>query len=671
MNGKKINVLDEQLANQIAAGEVVERPASIVKELVENSIDAGSTTIDLAIEEGGLTFIRVTDNGDGIAVEDMPQAFQRHATSKILTSSDLFRIASLGFRGEALPSIAAVSRLEMISAESDSGLARRLVLEGGTIAKDEPCNAPKGTTITVRDIFYNTPARLKYMKSIQTELGHISDYMNRIALAHPGIAFTLQHNGNSLLRTLGTGDRLQVIAAVYGSNTAKAMYHLAASDADYTVNGFVSKPELSRSNRNGITVIVNGRYIRSFIINQALVNAYHTFLPIHRFPLAVIEIEMHPSLLDVNVHPSKMEVRFSKEQELRQLIEQAVKAVLESERYIPRGVDSLAPPRSKPAYVQDSISFHMNDFNQAAPVEDNTNTNLSKASPPEEKPLTTEQSESRKQSESRYNYSPSSGSGKRSLESSYREQQAAYTAIPKDAAQRLYAPADFKQSGAVNISNTAATATEDPHKNDEDRSPSIAASEFPELHWIGQHHGTYIVAQAEDGLYLIDQHAAHERIHYEYFLHKFANASVASQNLLVPLTLEFTATEAAQLKMQLDLLLQAGVELEPFGSQTFLVRSHPDWMPKGQELELLEEMTNWLLAERKSVPIGKLREKAAIMCACKASIKANDRISREEGEALLRRLAACAQPYTCPHGRPIIVHFSAYQLQKMFKRVMS
>lgn len=658
MAGKKINVLDEQLANQIAAGEVVERPASIIKELIENAIDAGSTTVDIAVEEGGLTLIRVADNGDGIPSEDMPQAFQRHATSKIASNSDLFRIASLGFRGEALPSIAAVSRLEMISSESDTGLARRLVLEGGTVTADEPCNALQGTAITVRDIFYNTPARLKYMKSIQTELGHISDYINRIALAHPGIAFTLQHNGNSLLRTLGTGDRLQVIAAVYGSNTAKAMHQLAASDADYTVNGYVSKPELSRSNRNGITAIVNGRYIRSFMINQALANAYHTYLPIHRYPLAVIEIEMHPSLLDVNVHPSKMEVRFSKEQELRQLIEHAVKAVLESERYIPKGADSLTPPRTKPAYVQDSISFHMNDFNRESKNKlDQPEAGASRFVPSKQevvsRPLTNSQT----------------GIGNRNPGEAYQERSASYVAIPKDATERLYAPASSKQADFT--SQESADAPEKPPLRTGQQVPLEGAGAFPELHWIGQHHGTYIVAQAEDGLYLVDQHAAHERIHYEHFLQKFANAEMASQNLLVPITLEFTAAEAAQLKSQLDLLLEAGVELEPFGPQTFLVRSLPEWLPKGQEHELLEEMTNWLLAERKAVPIGKLREKAAIMCACKASIKANDRISREEGETLLQRLSACEQPYTCPHGRPIIVHFSIYQLQKMFKRVMS
>ncbi|MFD0958926.1 DNA mismatch repair endonuclease MutL [Paenibacillus chungangensis] len=678
----RIRVMDEQLANQIAAGEVVERPASVVKELVENAVDAGSTTIDVSIEEGGLTLMKVTDNGGGISREDMETAFLRHATSKIATSSDLFRIASLGFRGEALSSIAAVSRLECVSADSDTGLARRLRIEGGVITADEPVNAPIGTSMSVSDLFYNTPARLKYMKSIPTELGHISDYMNRIALAHPGIAITLEHNGNVLLRTTGTGDRLQVIAAVYGRNTAKAMLKTEASDSDYTLTGYVSKPELTRANRNGITAIVNGRYIRSHSINGALLQAYHTLLPINRYPLAVLEIGMHPSLLDVNVHPSKMEVRFSKEVELRALLEKAVKEALHAQRYTP-GMDTGRRDRSGPQYVQDAISFH---------VSDRTPTS---SQPPI--PAT---------SAAKVRHSDCGGGfGDRKY-------------VPADVTERLYAPPNpertesFRERGAADglageryvagsdgsfrdasllqqtpmdgpplsieseaeFSHAAAVTKSDLQAADSTAVRETSASEskgFPELHWIGQHHGTYLIAQAEDGLYLIDQHAAHERINYEYYLHKFGNPVAASQQLLVPITLEFTPGDAAQLKELLHLMSAAGVELEPFGAQTYLVRACPEWLPKGQEESILEEMAELIIRERKGIDIGKLREEAAIMCSCKASIKANDRLTREEGEGLLRRLATCVQPYTCPHGRPIIVHLSTYQLEKMFKRVMS
>lgn len=721
----KIQVLDDQLANQIAAGEVVERPSSVVKELVENAVDAGSTAIDIVIEEGGLTLIRVTDNGSGIAPEDIETAFQRHATSKISSASDLFRIASLGFRGEALPSIAAVSRLTAVSSQETTGLGRRIVIEGGTVSVNEPANCPQGTDMTVKDLFYNMPARLKYMKSIQTELGHISDYVNRIALAHPGIAFTLTHNGSNLLRTLGTGDRLQVIAAVYGSSTAKNMMAVEAENADYVLQGYVSKPELTRANRNGMTTIVNGRYIRSFVLNQAIVQAYHTLLPINRFPVIVLELGMHPSLLDVNVHPSKMEVRFSKEAELKELVEKAVRSMLRSERYIPGPESVTKPVRSGPVFVQDSISFHRED-----PTEENGQT-AARSAAASGGAGTARSSEGYRTGFSSRNaysqnepyvpkdaaerlYAPprdtlfgrSAGTVPPRNDSSNpaaaREQAAAYEAIAGPAAAagesaasastaereddlpgiaEAPAPAGFAASGEAGMrASEAVPEAPEPVTGRMSKQPwSVSSGEeepkeersFPELSWIGQMHGTYMIAQAEDGLYLIDQHAAHERINYEYYFHKFGNPIAASQQLLIPLTLELTAGEAAQLQGNLHLFAEAGVEIEPFGAQTFLVRSHPEWFPKGDEKAIIEEMAELIIAERKSIDIGKLREKAAIMCSCKASIKANDRKTREEGEALIARLATCVQPYTCPHGRPIIVHISNYQLEKMFKRVMS
>ncbi|MHA6483997.1 DNA mismatch repair endonuclease MutL [Paenibacillus sp. strain BS8-2] len=693
----RIKVLDEQLANQIAAGEVVERPSSVVKELVENAVDAGSTSIDVTIEEGGLSLIRVVDNGGGIEGDDLPTAFQRHATSKIATSSDLFRIASLGFRGEALPSIAAVSRLNCVSATDDSGLARRLVIDGGTTTSVEPANAPQGTDMTIRDLFYNTPARLKYMKSIQTELGHISDYMNRVALAHPGIAITLKHNGSVLLRTLGTGDRLQVIAAVYGTSVAKAMLPISASDADYELTGYISKPELTRANRNGITVVVNGRYIRSHAVNQSLLQGYHTLLPINRFPLAVIEIGMHPGLLDVNVHPSKMEVRFSKETELRALIERAVKTELGGMRHIPGPSSGARREREGPAYVQDTISFHIKNRLEESNEELTEQHPLPEPPPiplpldptvtPNEQPAAIiEESHllSGESSEDHYdtgltkpnvaklpNVQGGSSAPQRagrydsgSLERTWNDRDTTY--VPKDATERLYARPSASGDSVSAVREPAAAS-----QVSDDRQRLLSDGKFPELHWIGQHHGTYIVAQSDEGLYLIDQHAAHERINYEYYLHKFGNPVAASQGLIVPLTLEFTAGEASQLRECISLFAEAGVEVEPFGTQTFLVRSYPEWFPQGDEQALLEEMADLLIEERKSINITKLREKAAIMCSCKASIKANDRLTREEGDALLARLSRCNQPYTCPHGRPIIVHLSTYQLEKMFKRVMS
>ncbi|MFC5648407.1 DNA mismatch repair endonuclease MutL [Paenibacillus solisilvae] len=701
----KIHVLDEQLANQIAAGEVVERPSSVVKELVENAIDAGSSTIDIVIEEGGLTLVRVTDNGSGIDGDDIETAFFRHATSKISSGKDLFRIASLGFRGEALPSIAAVARVECISSPEATGLGRRLVIEGGSIRVNEETSAPQGTDISVRELFYNTPARLKYMKTIQTEIGHIADYVNRLALAHPGIAFTLKHNGGQLLRTLGTGDRLQTFAAIYGTTAAKSMLPIEGEQADYDLRGYISKPEQTRANRNGITLVVNGRYIRSFVINQAIMQAYHTLLPINRYPMIVLEIGMHPSLLDVNVHPSKMEVRFSKEAELRQFIEETVSAALGKQRHIP----GPAPAeRSKPVFIQENISFHQPEPSFRSIVDDSgrrveskesqTSSGGSQAGGSGQNDRWPWSAASRSTGSGIGNYSNqadhSAGYSVRSR-NVLPDWQSARSVIPKDAAERLYAPPSAElpnqrmadqvmretAAGAVFEADTVHSVHEkDPSPEQVHLPPGSslisstgipAAPSFPELYWIGQLHGTYIVAQNEEGLFLIDQHAAHERIHYEYYFDKFSRPQQASQQLLVPMTLEYTSTEAAALKDRLDFMLEAGVELEPFGSHTFLVRSYPEWLPQGDEQSVIEEMIEWLLNERGSIDIGKLREKSAIMCSCKASIKANDRLTREEGEGLLHRLGACNQPYTCPHGRPIVVHMSTYQLEKMFKRVMS
>ncbi|RXZ81892.1 DNA mismatch repair endonuclease MutL [Paenibacillaceae bacterium] len=812
----RIHVLDEQLSNQIAAGEVVERPSSVVKELVENAIDAGSETIDITIEEGGLNLIRVTDNGAGIEADDLEKAFQRHATSKLLDSKDLFRIASLGFRGEALPSIAAVARVECLTSTERSGLGSRIEIEGGKVRSVEAATASQGTDMIIRDLFYNTPARLKYMKSIQTELGHISDYVYRLAMAHPGIAFTLKHNGNVLLRTLGNGERLQVIAAVYGTNTAKAMLKIEGDHPDYVLNGYLSKPELTRANRNGMTTIVNGRYIRSFALNQAILQAYHTLLPINRFPLVVLEIGMHPALVDVNVHPSKMEVRFSKEVELKAFVEKMVRETLATHVHIPGPASS--GPRAKPEYVQGRISFFQNPdagIGASDPFSKVGENGQSKSYQSRGQSYTQQSNPGQQPASQAQAVNPGSQGRTTRMEGQSgfarsEEYKPQPNAIPRDAAERLYKPAGrFEQEGAVReasaalwqsgpetervsmsgeaqLSPRAADSTgeirdaagqqlPDAGQQDAGTSSQVAdaiqhdadamqqdaatsrqiartaqrapdsmpqdaemaqkavdaarqqdmgtkqqiaspaypdgstvamqqvasttqpaestvamqqaagttqpatagvtanadSSSFPELSWIGQLHGTYLIAQNEEGMYLIDQHAAHERIHYEYYYDKFGRPQDAMQPLIVPFTLEFTSTEAMLIRERIALFEQAGVELEPFGPKAFLVRSHPQWLPQGDEQAIIEEIAEWILSEKKSVDIAKLREKSAIMCSCKASIKANMRLSREEGEMLLRRLSNCSQPYTCPHGRPIVVHVSTYQLEKMFKRVMS
>ncbi|MDQ0915463.1 DNA mismatch repair endonuclease MutL [Paenibacillus sp. V4I5] len=676
----KIQLLSEHIANQIAAGEVVERPSSVVKELVENSVDAGSTRIDVTIEEGGLQLIRVSDNGSGMALEDCELAFQRHATSKIATSKDLFSIRTLGFRGEALPSIASVSRLECVTSSTNDGLGRKISIEGGTIRSVEETAASRGTEVSVRELFYNTPARLKYMKTIQTELGHISDYLYRLALAHPGIAFSLKHNSNLLLQTLGNGDLLQVIAGIYGTAIGKQMLPIQVESLDYTISGFVAKPEMTRANRGGISTIVNGRYVRNFALNQALLQGYHTLLPINRYPVAVLHIGMDPALVDVNVHPSKLEVRFSKEAELTALIEAEVKRLFGRQVLIPQGMKPAAP---KGAYVQEQLEL-TRTVEPGAGL--SSSTPAASAAIPTSLPDSTIQRVSvdldsmllPQVKEAVTSYRPESVSTSRPPAA---EPQRSSTASGASGASYSSRPSSSSNNSYSSpaVSNARSTSIQQQRRTNEafmDLLPSKQEGEapmlpaFPRLDPIGQMHGTYLVAQNEEGLFLIDQHAAHERINYEYYYERFGNPAEASQELLVPITLEFTPSEAGIIAEKLSLFEQAGVYMEAFGGNTFLVRAHPHWFPSGEEKGIVEEMCEWVLSEKKAVDIAKLREKAAIMCSCKASIKANQGLSVLEMETLIDRLSGCRNPYTCPHGRPIVVSFTTYELEKMFKRVM-
>ncbi|MFX3650394.1 MAG: DNA mismatch repair endonuclease MutL [Paenibacillus sp.] len=733
----KIHVLDEHIANQIAAGEVVERPASVVKELLENSVDAGATKIEVTVEEGGLLSIRVKDNGSGIEPEDMETAFYRHATSKIIHGRDLFQITSLGFRGEALASIAAVSKVEVLSASDNDGRGRRIVIEGGNLISHEDATSPQGTDFAVRELFYNTPARLKYMKTIQTELGHISDVLYRMAMSHPNISFRLRHNENVLLQTLGNGDLLQVVAAIYGTSAAKAMLPIQGESLDYRVSGLISLPEWTRANRGGMSTIVNGRFVRNYGLNQAILKAYHTLLPINRFPLVVVQLEMHPSLVDVNVHPAKLEVRFSKEPELYEFVETTLRGILRQEVLIPqvkkqqirRGDDSsfiqeqfLFPrgplkdqseaegygqqgPLGKPASALLKLIAEDDGLDLDAPADvsaEQTASEQGQAVPlPEAPPEVThppEQLESwsgdilQKGTSHDVGHTTanvpegttdvSTGSSETSTKTDPSSQDRVATEKPLAKGN----PATYRSNSvtspvreARSPYNPSSIAREErtwKNSNLPDATKLAAAMKsdasmpaFPELSLIGQHHGTYLIAQNDQGLYLIDQHAAHERVNYEYYYEKFGNPAQASQELLLPITLEFTPSETEKLKTRLAWFEQAGVYLEHFGGQTFRVRSHPFWFPKGDEKDIIEEMSEWVLSER-SIDVAKMREAASIMCSCKASIKANQKLTDQEAEVLIQRLGSCRQPYTCPHGRPIVVSFSTYDLEKLFKRVM-
>ncbi|MBU8677118.1 DNA mismatch repair endonuclease MutL [Bacillus subtilis] len=625
----KVIQLSDELSNKIAAGEVVERPASVVKELVENAIDADSTVIEIDIEEAGLASIRVLDNGEGMENEDCKRAFRRHATSKIKDENDLFRVRTLGFRGEALPSIASVSHLE-IKTSTGEGAGTKLVLQGGNIISESRSSSRKGTEIVVSNLFFNTPARLKYMKTVHTELGNITDVVNRIALAHPEVSIRLRHHGKNLLQTNGNGDVRHVLAAIYGTAVAKKMLPLHVSSLDFEVKGYIALPEITRASRNYMSSVVNGRYIKNFPLVKAVHEGYHTLLPIGRHPITFIEITMDPILVDVNVHPSKLEVRLSKETELHDLIRDGIKDVFKQQQLIP---SAQLPKKSAPVIKNEQQFITFDE------------------KPPEKKVPEKSTASS---------YSPMK------LSSVVKEPVDVEEELPP---LQFDAPPIVDQEQTIEVSDVSAEEPETFEQECHEEQQQPASERVPIMYPIGQMHGTYILAQNENGLYIIDQHAAQERIKYEYFREKVGEVEPEVQEMIVPLTVHYSTNEALIIEQHKQELESVGVFLESFGSNSYIVRCHPAWFPKGEEAELIEEIIQQVL-DSKNIDIKKLREEAAIMMSCKGSIKANRHLRNDEIKALLDDLRSTSDPFTCPHGRPIIIHHSTYEMEKMFKRVM-
>ncbi|MGV3488330.1 MAG: DNA mismatch repair endonuclease MutL [Tuberibacillus sp.] len=636
----RIKRMDEKLANIIAAGEVVERPASIVKELVENALDAHATEIQVDVEEAGLRQIKITDNGDGFDPDDCEIAFERHATSKVLTENDLFHIRTLGFRGEALASIASVSHVELQTSTGD-GPGKRIVLHGGVIAEKGAASARKGTELTVSNLFYNTPARLKHLKTIHTELAKITDIMNRLALSHPFVRFTLTHDGKVLLKTNGNGDTRQVLAAIYGVQTAQFSIPFQGQSLDFNIHGLLVKPELTRAGRQYVYLYINGRFIRHYGLFNAIIRGYHTLLPIGRYPIAVIYIEMDPTLVDVNVHPAKLEARISKENDLCDLLETAIREAFHKEQLIP-----MMEHKSK--VIQPKSEQQAMDFSMPKPKVMDT------------QPL---QAVEKKTEQPTAKYSTVRETSTFDQANVLSEMDRPATSIvitdekPMDDSENTVAYGGQADEVQDNIEAPPAPKEE------------VHARRMPVMYPIGQLHGTYILAQNETGLYIIDQHAAQERIKYEFYREKVARTDHEIQELLLPLTFEFSQAEYAVIEQHREFLEGLGLSFEPFGSHTFLIRSHPIWLPKGREEEMIDTIIQCLL-ENKNVSVKELREDLAIMMSCKKSIKANRHLRMDEIEALLQDLAKASDPFTCPHGRPVIVHFTTYEMEKMFKRVM-
>jgi DNA mismatch repair protein MutL len=691
----KIQELSERLANQIAAGEVVERPASVVKELVENAVDAGSTQIDIFIEEAGLRKIQVIDNGEGIAEEDVVTAFKRHATSKIHNRDDLFRIRTLGFRGEALPSIASVSILTIETAVKDAEQGSFLRLKGGTVEEHIPANLRQGTKITVENLFYNTPARLKYVKTLQTELANIGDIVNRIALSHPEIAFRLVHEGNKMLTTTGSGELKQTIAGIYGIETAKKMVAINSEDLDFKLTGYVSLPEVTRASRNYLSTIINGRYIRNFALNKAIVAGYGSKLMVGRFPIAVLEITMDPLLVDVNVHPTKQEVRLSKEVELTALISKAINDVLREETLIPNAADNLRFKKKVATEPVEQTKLELESPTTSSGLSFNRETGKFQVSSGYqqtvdnlvEKPV----EEGGKLPESPEQQGSNSAATEHSVEN-----QAVFDSLQETLPNKPLrdpfaadAPTAIVQEEVSSEENeqTLPVETKAEREAQERLHPELHANQqnytkyvdrlleeapakqrFPQLEYFGQMHGTYLFAQSDEGLYIVDQHAAQERIKYEYYREKIGEVTNDLQELLVPIVLDYPNSDAIKLKEQTEKLAEVGIHLEEFGANSFIVRAHPTWYPAGEEESIIREMIDMLL-ETGSVSVKKFREATAIMMSCKRSIKANHYLNEAQARILLSDLANCENPFNCPHGRPVLIHFTNSDMERMFKRI--
>ncbi|WP_179395953.1 DNA mismatch repair endonuclease MutL [Lacticaseibacillus absianus] len=654
----KIHELSPTLANQIAAGEVIERPASVVKELVENAIDAGATQVDVLVEDAGLRLVQVIDNGAGIEPDDVPTAFVRHATSKILTTRDLFNVHSLGFRGEALASIAAVADVTLVTA-TENGLGTSAHIVGGAMQDQHTTAARQGTSLSVRDLFYNTPARLKYVKSQATELSRIVDIVNRLALAHPEVAFTLKNGQNTMLKTAGHGDLQQTIAGIYGVATAKSMLQITGQDLDFTVQGFTSLPDTTRASRNYLSLMVNGRYIKNYQLVKALIAGYGSKLMVGRYPIAVIDITMDPLLVDVNVHPTKQEVRLSKEEQLSELLTTAIRSRLGQENLIP---DALHNLRRREPVNMDQLTIALNAASQANVVSDHqVPLPVTEAPAPEPDASVTPTDAGATRTTARPTAAPAQGASITPLARPVGPQDDFGLTIDAldpapifNDAERL---ADWDTRHAEPVS--APTPL---------RPVAAPAQRFPQLRYLAQLHGTYLLAEADDGLYLLDQHAAQERVNYEFYRQAIGQVAADQQALLVPLVLDYPASDAVAIRAHRDVLASVGLFLEDWGQNTFEVRQHPTWFKAGQEEDTIREMVDWVLRDGR-ISVAKFREKTAIMMSCKRAIKANHHLDEAQAKALLVKLADCENPFNCPHGRPVLVQFTNTDLEKMFKRI--
>ena len=582
----KIEVMDENLANKIAAGEVVEKIVNVVKELVENSIDAKAKEIKINLVDSGVKEVTVIDDGVGMDKEDAILAFSRHATSKIKSLEDLFYVSTLGFRGEALPSIASVSLLNLKT--SDGEVGTEIEIDGGEIKNISSSDLKRGTKIVVKNLFYNTPVRLKYIKNLYTELAYVTEYVNKMALSFPDIRFTLKNNDKVLLSTDGSGNLLKVIGNIYDIELTKKMIYVEASNDDYDIKGYIGYPEVARTSKNSIVTLVNGRAIKNYELNRTIKDAYHTYIPESKTPVVVLQIETDPILVDVNIHPTKMDVKFSKLDTLQDLITKTIKSKLETYNLIPE------------------------------------------------------------------------------IKEVYKEKEEEVEEVSTEAIiEEIALDLEVKEEDSTYNEEKKTSKKEKIVEKEEKKEPRIK-----KMYPIGAIEATYIIAENEDGMYIIDQHACAERINFEKYLDKLTNHDNKSVDLLVPIKLDLSNKDFIILKENLDKLIDMGFVLEEFGTNTYIVRSHPYWLPSKYMEESIKSIVD-IIIDTEKFDYEKFIWRTAATLACKHSIRAHDVISKKDMEDLLEQIRYTNNPFTCPHGRPTIITYSTYELEKMFKRVMN
>ena len=722
----KINILSAELSNKIAAGEVVERPSSVVKELVENSIDAGSTNIKIIIKEFGIQQIRIIDNGSGISNDDLVRAFLRHATSKISADYDLFHIETLGFRGEALASISSVSKVTIKSCAGEAQ-GKMLVLEGGKVVSEEYYAPIKGTDLSVENLFYNTPARLKYLRNPHTEQANITNIIHKFALSYPNVAFELHVDGKITFKTYGDGDVHKILSKIYNMGVARNMIEFSGNNDDYKVFGYISVPEETRASKNYINIFINGRYIKNYGIQNAIIDAYGTLLMINRYPLCVINIEMDPILLDVNVHPTKQEVRLSKEAELIRLIKEVIAERLSNYTYIPQGMNNVLTKKEKAKIekinfldeldnkfgnVEDASIFSVEQSGAEDSVQDkNSFSEESKElgiKLEDDSSFSSNQTESEsyviQEDEFLFGGDLLTNSGEEKTPAQNKENtfnqrsktqkiksdlpDLSYSSHPRDNRNKYGdKPTKKEIENFMNFSKKEDNSSydnraeevvsnvvkDDSHFNEIKDAKIVQDDDtkvrtLPDLKVLAQIFKTYILSEADNKLFLIDQHAAAERYNYEKLQREFIERKNYKKQMLIPLMFDFSVEEAAEVRDNLEKFEELGIIFEEFGDNSYVVREFPGWIEEDEE-QMIKIIVEKVLRNN-NITFNELRNDAIAMASCKMSIKANQVLTDVEMKKVISDLYECKNPFTCPHGRPIITKMEKKDLEKMFKRIV-